>query len=152
MVQNQNYLVDVCRYIHLNPLKANLVEKLIYYPWSSHHTYLGQEQLSWVTTEYVTSVIKKIFNGAIDYSIFIENFSKEHDNKQNFYMSDEEELVITDEVILKYQLALIDQSKKLDLNAIIGIVCQTHRPDPFKIDGKRPSTILVLLGQGFLRR
>lgn len=41
LVDKDNYLLQVCRYIHRNPLEAGIVEDLIDYPWSSHPSYLG---------------------------------------------------------------------------------------------------------------
>lgn len=38
----ENYFLTVARYIHLNPVKAQLVNKPEDYPWSSHNEYLGK--------------------------------------------------------------------------------------------------------------
>ncbi len=40
VVETDTYLPAVIRYIHLNPLKAKLVQTPEAYPWSSHATYL----------------------------------------------------------------------------------------------------------------
>lgn len=37
LVQEQRYLLEVCRYIVLNPIRANMVSSLEEWPWSSHH-------------------------------------------------------------------------------------------------------------------
>ena len=42
VVQKDAYLLTLSRYIHQNPLKANLVGSLEDYPWSSCPAYLGQ--------------------------------------------------------------------------------------------------------------
>lgn len=39
-IMNQKYFVNVCRYIHQNPLKANIA-KIEDYKWSSYQEYLG---------------------------------------------------------------------------------------------------------------
>ena len=41
LVEADEYLLHVSRYIHLNPLEANLVDELSLYPWSSYHFYVG---------------------------------------------------------------------------------------------------------------
>lgn len=43
IVEKETYLLQVHRYIHLNPLKAGLVADLKMYPWSSYSHYLSQE-------------------------------------------------------------------------------------------------------------
>lgn len=40
VVQREGYLVEVVRYLHLNPVDAGLVERASDYPWSSHRAYL----------------------------------------------------------------------------------------------------------------
>lgn len=52
LVDADAYLMELIRYIHLNPVRANLVGDLDRYRWSSHHAYLGQPLDSWVTTEF----------------------------------------------------------------------------------------------------
>ena len=36
------YLLGLVRYIHRNPLRARIVERIDAYPWSSHHAYTGK--------------------------------------------------------------------------------------------------------------
>lgn len=39
LISLPDYELEVNRYIHLNPLRANIVKNLDDYPWSSHHAY-----------------------------------------------------------------------------------------------------------------
>lgn len=49
LVQEDEYLTHVIRYIHLNPIQANLTEGLLKYPWTSHKQYLkSQDQAPWL--------------------------------------------------------------------------------------------------------
>ena len=36
------YLLTLIKYIHLNPVRAKIVQILDKYPWSSHHSYIKQ--------------------------------------------------------------------------------------------------------------
>lgn len=42
IVDNDAYFLTVLRYIHQNPLKAGLVNKIEQYHWSSYHNYIGK--------------------------------------------------------------------------------------------------------------
>ncbi len=53
LVDRDSYLLELVRYIHLNPVRAGLVPKHEEYPWSSHRTYLGREMLPWLTTDWI---------------------------------------------------------------------------------------------------
>jgi hypothetical protein len=55
LVPDDAYLLSLVRYIHLNPVKAGLAEKPEQYPWSSHRSYCGKQQLEWVTTRAILS-------------------------------------------------------------------------------------------------
>ncbi len=51
LVDESEYLQGLARYIHHNPLKAGLVNKLEDYPWSSHHGYLARNKTwEWLHT------------------------------------------------------------------------------------------------------
>ena len=43
LVQEDSYLIEVVRYIHMNPVKAKIVERLSQFKWSSHQTYIGKK-------------------------------------------------------------------------------------------------------------
>jgi REP element-mobilizing transposase RayT len=53
LVDHDSYLLELVRYLHLNPVRAHLVDAVEAYPWSSHRAYLGQERLTWLTTDWV---------------------------------------------------------------------------------------------------
>ena len=54
-IDSAAYELDVSKYIHLNPLEANIVSKLEDYPWSSYRAYILQEKNPLVTTEQILS-------------------------------------------------------------------------------------------------
>ncbi|MFS0863615.1 transposase [Fredinandcohnia sp. 179-A 10B2 NHS] len=43
LIETAEYELDVSKYIHLNPVKAGIVEKPEYYPWSSFRGYLPKQ-------------------------------------------------------------------------------------------------------------
>ena len=44
LVDQENYLSALIRYIHLNPIRAGVVKELVEFPWSSHLAYLGKRR------------------------------------------------------------------------------------------------------------
>jgi putative transposase len=52
LVDADQYLLELLRYIHLNPVRAHMVEHPSDYPWSSHRVYLGALDQPWVTTNF----------------------------------------------------------------------------------------------------
>lgn len=49
LIEEEGYFLEVSRYIHLNPLRAKMVENLEEYPWSSYPGYVNaRKSLAWV--------------------------------------------------------------------------------------------------------
>jgi putative transposase len=55
LLDSLDYEFDVSRYIHLNPLKAGLVDELESYPWSSYHAYVNGEATQLINTIHLLS-------------------------------------------------------------------------------------------------
>lgn len=53
LVEADSYLLELVRYVHLNPVRAGLVAVAEDYPWSGHRAYLGLEDVPWLTTDWV---------------------------------------------------------------------------------------------------
>lgn len=49
-------LLELLRYIHLNPIRAHMIASPVEYPWSSHHAYVGQRHEAWVTTDFALAL------------------------------------------------------------------------------------------------
>ena len=50
LVQVDTYFLTLLRYIHMNPVQANIVSNPADFPWSSHRAYLGVESIPWLCT------------------------------------------------------------------------------------------------------
>ena len=56
LCDEDNYLLALIRYIHLNPLRVGLaktLEELDWYMWSGHSAVLGKRDCLWMDTDYV---------------------------------------------------------------------------------------------------
>ena len=53
LVDKDNYLLQVSRYIHLNPVAARIVERPQDYRWSSYRTYLREREAAGVRREFI---------------------------------------------------------------------------------------------------
>lgn len=56
LVDKENYLLDLARYVVLNPLRAKMVRQLERWPWSSYRATCGQApQPDWLQTDFILS-------------------------------------------------------------------------------------------------
>ncbi len=65
LIEEDQYLLELVRYIHLNPVRAGLTEYPEKYPWSSHNTYMGLDQKWWLTQNSVLARFDAITSQAI---------------------------------------------------------------------------------------
>jgi hypothetical protein len=59
LVEEEPYLLELVRYIHLNPVRAGIVNEPQDYGWSGHRAYLGLETIPWLTIDWVLSQFSK---------------------------------------------------------------------------------------------
>ncbi|MBN4054312.1 hypothetical protein JYT87_01240 [Nitrospira defluvii] len=62
MVDADSYLLELVRYIHLNPVRAGRIKEIEKYKWSSHRAYLGEEEIPWLHSEWVLAQFAKRLN------------------------------------------------------------------------------------------
>lgn len=58
LIETDEQLLHVSRYIHLNPLVSKLVKDLNFYPWSSYRAYIGLEDNPALAKEEILSFFK----------------------------------------------------------------------------------------------
>jgi REP element-mobilizing transposase RayT len=59
LIDADTYLLELTRYIHLNPVRSGSVKVPEAYRWSGHRAYLGLETISWLTTEWVLGMFSR---------------------------------------------------------------------------------------------
>jgi putative transposase len=60
LVDADSYLLKLVRYIHYNPLKAGLTDRIDSYLWSSHRGYLSNaEKWNWLYKDFVFSMLSR---------------------------------------------------------------------------------------------
>jgi len=72
LIDSDESLMQVSRYIHLNPVKANLVKRPEDWEFSSYLNYIGQKNDSIVRLEYVMELI----SNTKEYREFVESESE----------------------------------------------------------------------------
>ena len=74
LVDADEYLKQLSRYIHLNPVRAKLVEHPADHPWSSYPVYIGKAKSpDWLETDWLLSQFGKNRKGAEkNYKDFVE--------------------------------------------------------------------------------
>ena len=83
LIDADSYLLDLVRYIHRNPKRAGLVDKLGDYEWSSHQGYLSKvKKWDWLHKKFVLNIFSKDKKSQIKiYKRYIDSEESEEINK-----------------------------------------------------------------------
>lgn len=127
VVQTDKYRLNLCYYIHSNPIAANMVSNLDSYRWSSHRCYSGNENISWLTTSYIDAIIKRQTSSGQKHSSYTE-FMHLRDSQTpelgGIQLDDNGCLTILDEPNLPKNKSLDTEFWLLSIREIIMTVCE----------------------------
>ncbi len=73
LVEADEYAKELSRYIHLNPVRAGIVDKPEEFIWSSHSSYIGKKRkLEWLQTDFILGYFdKKVSSAKKKYQQFV---------------------------------------------------------------------------------
>ncbi len=135
LVDGDAYLLELVRYIHLNPVRAGLVENPDEYPWSGHRAYLGLEQLPWMSTDWLLSQFAKRKDAARRrYARFVADGLGEG-HREEFHGGGGDARILGDDRFIERVLAKDGASvgPDLTLGDVEGKVLESYRLTPAEL-------------------
>jgi len=131
LVEQDSYLLELVRYIHLNPVRAKMVRQPSAYPWSGHRCYLGKEVLPWLHTEWILSQFGKRINSCRRrYEEFVRAGHGEG-HREEFHGGEEDHRVLGQdrfvEKMLETQLCPPYKRKQISLESLVRSVCKEYQ-------------------------
>ncbi len=123
------YLLELIRYIHLNPVRAGIVKHLESYLWSGHRAYLGLEVIPWITTDWVLSQFSGRLSAARrGYGRFVLEGLGEGHQKEYHSGSGTDNRILGDETFVDRVLGQrgSTQKTKATLDTVMEKVCQQY--------------------------
>lgn len=150
LVDADSYLLQLVRYIHLNPLRANIVEDLLDYPWNSHLVYLGQSECTWLTTQAVYDrLVQNKDKTIVAYQQFMRD--QKVDAVTNFSQSMQKSFPAICDDSFMLQLKQLQQKDhrlvKITLNELIRLTCKYYKVEECDLHsrGQKRFTSMVRL-------
>jgi REP element-mobilizing transposase RayT len=126
LVDADAYLLELIRYIHLNPVRAGLGADPAAHRWSGHRTYLGLERTLWLTTDWVYAQFAGTLSVARNrYARFVAEGLGEG-RRVEFHQGTTQGRLLGDDEFIAKALRAADQESLGDitLDTIITVVCQ----------------------------
>ncbi len=138
LVDRDSYLLELVRYIHLNPVRARLVEDAVDYPWSGQSAYMGKEQLSWLTTEWVLGQFgKRVGPARRRYARFVAQGVGEG-RRTDFHHGGDDSRCLGDDDFLQSVLGADVRPERLPvpLERAVTVVCEEYQVDEGALSGR----------------
>jgi len=130
LVDQDAYGLALVRYIHLNPVRANMVREPGAYRWSSHRAYLGRESLPWLSTDLVLAQFSTRLPTARSRFAAFVSAGKEEGHSALYYGGESDSRIVGDKGFLKKVIKRPPSPEKPPtLRALIDYVCQLQGLD-----------------------
>ena len=134
LVDGDNYLLELVRYIHLNPVRAGMVQFPEKYPWSGHHAYLGKEVLPWLSTDSVLEQFgKSVVKSRAGYMQFVLDGLGEKHRPEFHGGSNDTRFLGDDNFMNKCLCGTLDKPLRLTVQEIVSKVCLSYNIDETRL-------------------
>lgn len=130
LVDADSYMLELVRYIHLNPVRAGVVTDPQDYVWSSHRAYLGKSPSGWLTTQFALDMFHRDRTRARRaYRRFVlDGVSRRVDNGLAMGRSDEPRVLGSDRFLERVKERRLPRSVRT-LDSMIDVLCRRHGVD-----------------------
>lgn len=124
LIASDHYLIELCYYIHMNPIKAKICKLLDEYSWSSHHVYKERKNSNWMMTDYICKIISNYYETEMGYKKFIASYAAGNVRPSICKFNDDGGLDIQNDVGSRLQNRPSLALENISLTIIAKVVCK----------------------------
>jgi len=136
LVDEDAYLLELIRYIHLNPVRANIVTDPIDYLLSSHAAYAGHVQpLSWLTVHRCLGHFGKTESAARAAYLHFMGQTTEEELLEQLRHGNKEGRILGDENFIKDVLTQNSETvpAEITIRQLVDVVAHAYQVSPFEM-------------------
>ena len=127
LVDVDEYLLELVRYSHLNPVRAGMVRDPAEYEWSSHLTYLVTRSQPWLCTDFVLRMFHEDAQGCQRYRAFVlAGISGSRDASLYQGHAQEPRVLASDQFIQTLAIASVRPRPCQTLDDLAATTCQAY--------------------------
>lgn len=140
LVDGDSYLLELVRYIHLNPVRAKMVASPDEYPWTGHRAYCGKEIIPWLSTEFTLAMLsQKRGEATRAYASFVQDRLGEGRRGEFHGEGTADNRIFGDDEFMEKMTGQGDELPgKVSIDEIITAVCDRYKlaPTDLALPGK----------------
>lgn len=126
--QEDQYLLELVRYIHLNSVRSGIVKDPIDYPWSSHRSYLATKCEKWLDRDAILAQFSNRREMAKKLYCEFVMAALSDGYRGDLYNLKEQQVLGDDDFLASLPLGesanLIHQSRILSIDVILKVICE----------------------------
>jgi len=132
LVDADNYLLQLVRYIHNNPVRVELAEQCGEFQWSSHNAYCGNEFIPWLTTDLVLSQFADNLQTARKNYLDFVRLIEPEEQLSEFLHGTHEGRLLGDDFFAEEALSKTEEhfQKQISIEQIVDAVCSEYGVKP----------------------
>ena len=141
LVDGDSYLLELVRYVHLNPVRAGIAASPDDYPWTGHKAYCGRETIPWLCSDLALGMLSRKRNAAISaYSAFVSDGIVEGRRGEFHGEGTADSRIFGDEEFVQKLAEKGEQLLvKVSVADVIAVVCGRYgiEPEMLSLSGKK---------------
>lgn len=145
LLQEEGYFKRLLRYIHMNPVNANLVQDPEAYAWSGHRAYLNDGEFPWLTTHYGLKKFGDNVEGArTRYCNYVlqQNLEEDLEELQKALEGDQ---ILGDDTFRANILGIEKMDFKLSKEILLQAACQAYEVEETELTSTARSEKFTLV-------
>ncbi len=129
LVDKDSYLLELVRYIHLNPVRAGLTKNPGDYEWSGHRAYIGEEDITWLSCDIALGQFGDDIKIARERYIQFVMDGLGETYRPEFHQGGEDSRLLGKDDFLQQVMVLADEkiTKKVPLEEILSLVSTEYQ-------------------------
>jgi len=129
LVEADTYLLELVRYVHLNPVRAGLSKAASDFDWSSHHAYTGKVMVPWLYTQEVLARFAEDESRAKQLFQFFTEEGGGEPRRPEFHSGSHQGQILGDDAFAERALSAAGQlfATRPSLTEIINAVCREYQ-------------------------
>jgi len=127
LIDADAYLLELVRYVHLNPVRAGAAPSVDSWPWSGHYAYLGLENVPWLTTDWVLGILSSDAGQAREAYRSFMNDGVSEGKRGEFHSGTWEGRLLGDDRFVDAVLGKVGEKRlRITLTDVLNAVCQCY--------------------------
>ncbi len=127
LVDADTYLLELVRYVHLNPVRAGVAESAAVSSWTGHRGYMGTEVIPWLSTDWVLGMLSPAGDNARRTYLSFVNDGITEERREEFHSGTCEGRLLGNDCFIDAILSTVSEERQqVTVSDVLAAVCAIY--------------------------